>query len=130
MSKENVQTAYKVVRVENGAWKSAIVNGKACVVYSLRNRSSGFDGTPVTVFLSERQARNWKFHWPATVVLRGAAGNPRRQPRLALLYDFLGLRSPVVRAFWKHGSKYRGDTMATPRGTHAADWFEPLEVLP
>ena len=122
---ENVKTAYKVARKDGDGWMSAVVNGKACVHYAVGERSSGFGGTPVVVFLSAGHARNWQNIWPGTVLLRGRAGRPRLQDRLVQWWEEDGLRAISVAAFWNRGDGYRGNTRVPPPGTHAADWFEP-----
>jgi hypothetical protein len=119
--------AWKVVRKDGDGWKSAIVNGKACVHYAIGERSQGLEGAPVMVFLSKEQARRWQLSgFPRRAILQGLAGNPRPQEGLVDL-GWLGkgywLRA--IRRFWKRGDKYRGTTAGTPFGTHAADWFEP-----
>ena len=128
---ENIKTAWKVAREENGAWKSAIVNGKACVSYAIGERSRGFVGTPVMVFLSAQKAREWqREYWPDRVLLGGQAGGCRRQWKLAdLAWPRDGHFLRVFRRFWQYGDATGSQSMDAPSGTHAADWFEPeMEV--
>lgn len=126
MTEEKIRRAYKVVREEDGAWKSAIIGGKACVTYAPGQRSLGFEGTPITVFLSVGQARSWRGRRNFRLLV-GRAGNPQRQRRLVDMGPFYdgGHWLRVLRRFWKRGDAYQGRMMAAPAGTHVADWFQP-----
>lgn len=119
---------YKVVRERDGQFRSAIVNGKACLSYRVGERTYGLEGTPVLVFRDQDNARRFATRWRSPKklqVLKGRAGNPREQTWVA----FVDLTRRLL-AFWKRGGgRWLGKSGYAPAGTYAADWFEPTGVV-
>lgn len=119
-------TYYKVVRVNRqGEYRSAVVNGKACLRYTLGERTLGFEGMPVLVFKDEHYARAFSRTLGArTAILAGTVARPRWQTEVCRVWK--GLRGFV--AFWQ-GQLSWPERGASPLGTYAAEWFEPKRVV-
>lgn len=114
-------TYYKVVRVSRrGEYRSAVINGKACLHYVLGERTAGFEGMPVFLFRHKSAAE--EFASRNLYILAGTAGTPRPQGWRGSVLR--GLRE--LRRFWQNGLFTR---YTAPPGTYVADWFEPKRVV-
>ena len=117
-------TFYKVVRVNRrGEYRSAVVNGKACLRYALGERTAGAEGMPVLVFDSEVAALQFSTAGEREAVLAGTAGNPRIQTKVS----YLGCGIRGFRLFWQGKNRFYWEP--APDATCAADWFEPERVV-
>lgn len=123
---------YKVVRTQNGEYRSAINrldfnHGKYDLVYELGKETFPVEGTKLFVFTDIRYAKEFKTRvWSVTTpycILEGEATNAEK-------FNWIGRMSTLISRFWKVKHFEDADCVSeAPHGTYVADSFTPMRIV-